>query len=277
MMKALIARAKRSAEFRYHRATAPRKHDALDAAFLANKTRVLDQIDRAIDRGLAWIEPQVDVSMSVLLCMMRTYEHTQDARFAFGATKAEHYRKTLRDPALRVVLPDYDPDQPQYADLPHVDDVRPYYPVELLMIDTVWADKRPQPDIIERLKAFEDNGFYGTTHIVVGGLILRQNGGAPAKEVEDMMAATVPIIVQANNITTKADDIFAERAMVLQWLDHHDLVRPAWMMQLVAAQMADGGWKTHNMPPVGKSNQHTTSVALATLAEFLARHRPHSA
>jgi len=275
-MKALITRAIRSAEIRYQRATASRKHDTLDAEFLTDQNRILDQIDRAIDHGLSWIEPQTDVSMSVLLCAMRTFEHTHDPRFAFGTIKAEHYRKTLRDPALRVVLPDYDPDESQYADLPHVDDVRPYYPVELLMIDTVWADKRAQPDILDRLKAFEDDGFYGTTHIVVGGLILRQNGGAPAQEVEEMMAATVPIIVQANNNTTKADDIFAERAMVLQWLDHHDLVRPAWMMRLVAAQMPDGGWKTHNMPPLGKSNQHTTIVALAALAEFLAQYRPHS-
>lgn len=274
-MKALFARAKKSAEFRYSRATAPRKHDALDALFETDQNRILDQIDGAIDRGLSWIVPQPDVSMSVLLCAMRTFEHTLDPRFAFGATKAEHYRKTLRDPALRVVLPDYDPDEAQYGHLPHVDDVRPYYPVELLMIDTVWADKRPQPDILDRLKAFEDNGFYGTTHIVVGGLILRENGGAPAQDVEDMMEATVPIIVQANNITNRADDIFAERAMVLQWLDHHELVRPAWMMQLVAAQMVDGGWQTHNMPPVGKSNQHTTIVALAALAEFLAQFRAH--
>ena len=275
-MKALIARIKRSAEFRYNRATAPRRHDALDARFETDKTHVLDQIDRAIDNGLAWIVPQSEVSMSVLLCAMRTFERTHDPRFAFGATKAEYYRKTLRDPALRVVLPDYDPDEAQYSDLPHVDDVRPYHPVELLMIDTVWADKRPQPDILDRLKSFEDNGFYGTTHIVVGGLVLRNNGGAPAQEIEDMMAVTVPIIVQANNITNRADDIFAERAMVLQWLDHHELVRPAWMMRLVAAQLADGGWQTHNMPPVGESNQHTTIVALATLAEFLAQHRPHN-
>jgi hypothetical protein len=187
--------------------------------------------------------------------------------------KAEHYRRTVRDPAFRMFDKNYNPDDPNLGHLPDVMQVRPYFPVELLMIDTVWADLHHQPDIVDRLKAFEDNGFYGTTHIVVGGLILLENGGAPADVVRDMMNATVDTIRRANEITARAEDIFAERCMVLQWLDLHQFVRPAWIMRLVRKQLADGGWQARNMPPIGKSNQHTTIVTLAALAEFRAQHR----
>ena len=268
---AFLTRVVRSAEFRLDRALVPRRNDRLDAIYAEDTARQLAQIDRAITRGVAWLLPQADVSMSVLLCAQRTLDRTQDARFDFVHEKAEHYRRTIRDPALRVVLPDYDPDAPEHCDLPDVMKVRPYFPVELLMIDTVWADRRPQPDILDRLQAFEDGGFYGTTHIVVGGLILLENGGAPEAEVREMMQATVETIRHANNITARAEDIFAERCMVLQWLGRHDLIRPAWVMRLVQSQLADGGWQARNMPPTGRSNQHTTIVALAALAEFLAQ------
>jgi hypothetical protein len=272
-MNALFTRAVRSAEFRLHRATTPARNDRMDAEFAGARAAWLDRIDRAIDRGVAWLLPQADVSMSVLLCAKKTLDRTGDQRFGFVHEKAEHYRQTIRDPAFRMFDKGYDPDDPIYGHLPDVMQVRPYFPVELLMIDTVWADVRKSPDIVGRLKAFEDNGFYGTTHIVVGGLILLENGGAPADEVRAMMAATVDTIASANNITARAEDIFAERCMVLQWMDLHHLIRPSWIMRLVRNQLTDGGWQARNMPPIGKSNQHTAIVTLAALAEFRAQHR----
>lgn len=263
----------RSAEFRFERATVPMRNERLDATYARAPDLWLEKVDRAIDRGVAWLLPQADVSMSVLFCAKRTLERTGDPRFEFVHEKAEHYRRTIRDPALRLIFPDYDDEDPAYAEVPHVQGVRPYYPVELLMLDAVWADRRPQPDILDRLRGFEDNGFYGTTHIVVGGLMLIWNGGAPAKEVQEMMAETVPIIRRANEITARAEDIFAERCMVLQWLERHDLIRPSWILRLLRNQLPDGGWKARNMPPLGQSNQHTVIVTLAALAEFLAHER----
>ena len=74
-----------------------------------------------------------------------------------------------------------------------------------------------------------------------------------------------------------AEDLFAERIMMLQWLDRHQLVRPAWILRLLRAQLPDGGWKARNMPPLGRSNQHTTIIAMSVLADFrtwrLARRR----
>lgn len=276
-MKAFLDRARRSARFRLDKLVAPPRNARLNARFDADPQAVLTRVDAAIDRALAWLAPQEDVSTSVLLCAARTLRRTGDQRFAFYAEKSEHYRATLRDPALRMFFPDYDPDARDYAHLPDVMQVRPYVPVELLMLDTVWADKRPQPDILDRLAAFDDEGNYGTTHIVVGGILLLDNGGAPADRTRALIDATIPSIVLRNRTTTRIDDIYAERCMVLAWLDRPDLIEPAWIMQLLDAQLPDGGWGSWNFLPLWGSNQHTVAVATAALGEFLAYRRGRQA
>ena len=42
---------------------------------------------------------------------------------------------------------------------------------------------------------------------------------------------------------------------------------------LLNRQRPDGGWDAPGVPPVGQSNQHTTALALALIAEFLAARR----
>jgi hypothetical protein len=266
----LLTRVGRSIEHRFDRLTTSHRNHRLDSHFMRDKGRYLRRIHAAVGRGCDWFAPQPDVSMSVLWVANRSLVRGVDERFAFVHPKLERYKRTIRDPALRLFDKAYDPDNEPYCSLPDVMQVRPYYPVELLMIDTVWADVRPQPNILERLRAFDDNGGYGTTHIVVGGLILLANGGAPADATRELVHSTVETISAANDMTTRAEDIFAERIMALQWLERHDLVRPAWILRLLRAQQPDGGWKARNMLPIGQSNQHTTVIAMAALAEFRA-------
>lgn len=276
MTASLVERAYRSAEFRFDRATVPARNRRLDARFAREPGLWLDRVHAAIDRGVEWLLPQPDVSASVLLCAKLTLERTGDRRFAFVHEKAERYRRTIRDPALRLFYPGYDPDAPQHCNLPHVMEVRPYGIGELVMLDAIWADLRPQPDILDRLRSFEDGGQYGTTHIVVGATLLLANGGAPAGDLRRLMAGTVDTLVRANQSTARAQDIFAERCMVLCWMDLHHLVRPSWILRMLRRQRPDGGWGARNMPPTGGSNQHTTIVTLAALAEFLASRHPRS-
>jgi hypothetical protein len=211
--------------------------------------------------------------MSVLFCALETLGRTSDHRFGFVHRQMEHYRATVRDPAFRVLDPDYRDDTPEVLSLPDVMDVRPYFPVELMMIETAWADLRPRPDILERLQGFDDNGGYGSTHIIVGGIILLRNGGADRAAVAQVMQRQVEPIAVANDRTARAEDLYAERCMVLQWLGHSERVRPAWVLRLLRRQRPDGGWSARNMPPKGESNQHTSVLVLAVLAFFLAEAR----
>ena len=269
MTISLLERAYRSAEFRYDLLTAKRRNDRLDQQFAAHPALWLDRIDQAITKGAAWFEPQRDVSMSVLYCALQSLRRTGDIRFEFVLPQMEHYRSTIKDPAFRVLSRDYDPEATEHRDLPHVMQVRPYFDVELMMIDTAWADVKPQPDILERLADFDDDGGYGSTHIVIGGLILRENGGAERGALDALIQSQIEVIAQSNDRTARAEDLFAERAMCLQWLGLHARVRPAWVMRLLDRQRPDGGWSGRNIPPLGQSNQHTSVLALAVLAGFL--------
>lgn len=273
MTHPFLERARRSAEFRLDKLTTRFRNDRRDHAFAADPDAHLARIDAAITRGVGWLGPQQDVSMSVLYCALQTLRHTGDARFEFVRRQMDHYRSTINDPAFRVLDRDYDDTAPEVAALPSVMDVRPYYDVELMMIDTAWADLRPQPDIMDRLAAFDDDGGYGSTHIVIGALILKENGGADAAALDALIQSQIEVIASANDLTARAEDLFAERCLVLQWLGLHDRVRPAWVMRLVDRQLPDGGWTGRNIPPEGQSNQHTSVLALAVLAEFLHNHR----
>jgi hypothetical protein len=271
-LKSITDRVLKSAEFRIDRATIEWRNDFLDARFYRNEEYYLKRIHEAVGLGCDWFAPQKDVSMSVLWVGSKSDLLQIDDRFDFVHQKHEHYRRTIRDPALRLLDFGYDPNAEPYRDLAEVMQVRPYLPVELLMIDCVWADVRPQEDILDRLRAFDDDGFYGTTHIVVGGLILLENGGAPPDAVRELIQQTIEPMWAANDRTSVAGDIFAERIMCLQWLGRHDLIRPAWILRLLRAQRTDGGWGARNMPPIGQSNQHTTILAMAALAGFRTAH-----
>ncbi|MCT4558974.1 MAG: hypothetical protein N4A61_13060 [Pelagimonas sp.] len=268
-----LQRLSRSVEFRVDKYTTAARNARLDAEFARDPQRVLEQIDSAITRGAAWFEPQSDVSMSVLYCALGTLQRSGDARLEFVYPQMEYYRTSVRDPAFRVLDMSYDDQDPRYAALPDIMEVRPYFPVELMMIDTAWADKRDTGDVLARLASFDDQGGYGSTHIVIGGLILLNNGGADPDKVHQLIAPQIPVIAAANDRTTRAEDLYAERCMVLQWYGRSDLVRPAWMMRLLRRQLPDGGWSGRNIAPEGQSNQHTSVLALAALTYFLAQHR----
>jgi hypothetical protein len=241
----------------------------LDAVFHSSRQQWLANVDAAIGRGCNWFLPQADLTMSALYMLKETLLRSRDRRFSFIDDKIAHYRSSLRDPALRLFDKSYDPDTPAYISLPDIMAVRPYLPIELLMIDVVWADVRRDRHIVAKLAAIEDGGGYGTTHIVVGGRLLLENGGAPADDVKALLDTTVETMRGGNDATTYAGDLFAERVVMLQWLDRHDLVRPAWILRLLRRQASDGGWNARNVPPFGQSNQHTTALALAALSEFL--------
>lgn len=269
-MTQLLRRIFASGARRIDRHTAGPRNRLADLAYRRDPGAWLDRIDRAIERAHDWLAPQRNVSMSVLFAAKRSMARGIDERFAFVDARLEHYRQTVKDPALRIFDAAYDPDRPPWRDVPDVMQVRPYVPIELLMLDAVWADHRRQPDILDRLRAFDDGGNYGTTHIVLGAHLLLANGGAPADETLALVESVIDSIAAANDRTSRADDIFAERIMMLGWHGRHELIRPAWIIRLLASQRADGGWASANFPPRDGSNQHTTIAAMTALAEFRA-------
>jgi len=244
------------------------KNRKLDAAFLSNRADYLARIDAAVGRGIDWFLPIEDLTMSALFVLERTHIGLSDPRFAFIDQKIARYRATIRDAALRLFDRAYDPASPSLAHLPDVMDVRPYQYVEQLMVKGVCADQLDLgEDFLREFEAVDDRGGYGTTHIVAVGTILKRFSKIPTPRIDAMMEKCIPSMVR-RNWTDYAGDQFCERVLMLQWLNRHDLVPPAWILRILARQNPDGGWQARGVPPEGESNQHTTCLAIAALAHF---------
>ncbi|TVQ55522.1 MAG: hypothetical protein EA355_09585 [Rhodobacteraceae bacterium] len=224
--------------------------------------------DAAIARGVAWFAPQQDLTMSALYILWRSWRRGAEPRFAFVEDRIARYRRTIRDPALRLFDPTYDPDAPEHRRLPDIMEVRPYLPIELMMIEAVWADVRdPGADFLGRIAAIDDGAGYGATHIVVAADLMKRSGAYPAPVLDALMAPVAAPMARSNRRTPYAGDIFAERIVMLRWMGRDDLCRPGWTAMLIDRQNPDGGWSARGVPPEGLSNQHTTCLALAALAE----------
>lgn len=259
---------------RVQRGMAPARQARLTAMWQADPVGWTARADAAIDRGLAWFTPQADLTMSALYVLWQSWRRGAEPRFAMIHDKIAHYRRTIRDPALRLFDPAYDPDSAETAGLPDVMQVRPYLPVELLMIEAVWADTRdPGPDFLHRVAAIDDNAGYGTTHIAVAAELMLRSGAYPEAALRPLMQRTVEPMARANDRSHFAGDIFAERGVMLFWLGQGHRVSAGQIAMLLNRQRPDGGWDAPGVPPVGQSNQHTTALALALIAEFLAARR----
>lgn len=268
----LAQRVIRGLRWRIEGRVAPRWQARLTAGYHRNPAHWLNEADHAIDRGLAWFAPQTDFTMSALYVLWQTWRRLGDPRFAMIPEKIARYRATIRDPALRLFDPAYDPEASEVRALPDIMQIRPYLPVELLMIEAVWADVRaPGPALLDRIAATDDRGGYGTTHIVVAAELMLRSGAFPEADLRRLIEATVAPMARANRHSMLAGDQFAERALMLHWAGRGDLVTPGQMRMMLARQRPDGGWSAPGVPPVGHSNQHTSALALAMLAECRAR------
>jgi hypothetical protein len=259
---ALAVRAGRSIQFRLDKFLAEPRNRWLEQLYRRDREQWLRTIDVAVDRGLDWFRPQAELTMSALHVLYQVRRRTGDRRINFLDAKIKRYRETTRDPELRLVDPYYDPIEHR-----HLPERRPSK-MDILMTDAIWAAHRNPLALVETLRGCSDQGGYGSTHIVIGGLAMKLAGETLSGQVDRMMAEEVPVIAKANRATSYAGDLYAERIVVLQWLDRHDLVSPAWILRILRAQRADGGWSARNIPPFGRSNQHTTCLAIGALAQF---------
>jgi len=267
----LITRISHALQYRMDRFFAEPKNRQSEKKYAADPKLWLDRFDASVVRGTNWFADHLDLTMSALLVLDQANRQTGDARFAFVNDRISRYRDTYYDPGLRTVDRDYIADNHRH--LPDIVDSRPYQVIELMMIDAANSDQGGAEGVLRYLSALPDNGGYGSTHMIVGGLLMKRAGVTLDGRVDALIEQEINAVAAANHAQSYAGDLFAERIFVLEWVGRHDLVSPAWAMRLCAAQQPDGGWFGRNIPPIGQSNQHTTSLAMAALAQFSAAER----
>jgi len=134
----------------------------------------------------------------------------------------------------------------------------------------VYADRlETGVDILEELSELEDGGYYGTTHIVWGCLLLRRFSTLDGNRIDALMDQAIESMKRRQR-TDIVGDLFAERVAFLQWAGRHDDVDRASIWRIVRAQRNDGSWgRVPSIWPQPPS-QHTSCLALAALIDFRA-------
>lgn len=260
-----------SARRRLDRLFAEPLNRRLERHYNERREAMLDAMEAAAARGTNWFDRHEDLTMSALFVMEIARRITGLDCFDLVHDRARIYREKFYDPGLRIVFPEYD--RRAHSHRPPVTDVRPYQVIELVMIDAMWSDRGDAERVYEYLKALRDGGHYGSTHTMVGAMLMKNCGLDLDGRLDALLEEQAPLVAAANHGTSFAGDLFAERIFILEWSGRHDLVSPAWLMRVVSAQRPDGGWSGWNVPPEGESNQHTTSLAAAALAMFVAAER----
>lgn len=223
-------------------------------------------VEFAISSAVGYFEalPRLDVAALVLLGRLNRAGF--DPRLGFVERRIDEFTGRFADPHLRLLDASYVEPSESAAVTPAA------YgnPILQLMIRCLYADRNGDGDLcLQQLARIDDGGRYGTTHIVVGGLMLREFGAVPDRLVVPMIQSVAGTLVAAQRID-RAGDLFAERIAILQWLDCHDMVDPVWILRLLKAQRANGGWTAGPSLRPARPNQHTSVLALIALAQWLA-------
>jgi GNAT superfamily N-acetyltransferase len=221
-------------------------------------------VDAAIERGIRFFEGQERLAFDAAATFSLIVNASFDARLAVVQEKIRRYAREWNDPHLRLLDERYDPDRPAAG--ARAVDVGALYDVEKPIVRCLYADRLAGDDLerlLHELDMLDDAGHYGTTHKLLGCLTLKKFSTIPLARLDRMIAATIPSIVRAQR-SARACDIFSERTTLLQWLGHDDVVRRAWIVRIVRAQMANGGWYWRRAR-LATAEQHPSCVALAAL------------
>lgn len=231
------------------------------------------RLNRAIDAGMGYFERIPDWEIDSLYALRHFVDATFDARLAMSDAALARYRQLWKDPFLRLFDRDYQPER-DGASCPNT-----YVPprkMHTLMMHCVEADRLDlKSDFLHELCAMDDNGDYGTTHILLGCVFLKTFSHIDPALLDQTIQSTIPAITQAQR-RGRIGDIYSERVAMLQWLGLHDLIDPAWIVRIIHGQMRDGGWYWTRPPFRTDSYQHPTCLALAALLQFRRQHQGNS-
>lgn len=223
------------------------------------------RIDHAIDCAIRYFERIDNWEIDTLVVLNHIIDESYDSRLNIAKQRLEHYRLQWKDPFLRIFDHRYDADR-DGAECPNV-----YVPprkMHELMMRCVDADRLNLDEkFIQELSEMDDNGSYGTTHILLGCILLKKFSNIDPGLLDTTTGSTIPAILGAQRIS-RISDIYSERVVFLQWLQLHHLIEPAWIARIVFGQMKDDGWYWNRPPFSTSSYQHPTCLALGAMIQY---------
>jgi len=244
---------------------------SLDAYARTSPHRFATRVEAGIGRALQYFEAQPSLTFDAAATVTLIVNTSFEPRLARLHDKVRAYARQWNDPHLRLLDASYDPDGPGSTGAAPFD-VEVLADVEKPLLRCLHADRLGLDEaFLPTLAAIDDGGGYGTTHKLLGGVILKRFSTISASRLDALIDSTIPPIARAQRYAC-ATDIFSERTTLLLWFGHGHLVRPSWIVRILRAQAKDGGWRWRRSLWPQPSAQHPTAVALAALILFREKH-----
>ncbi len=227
-------------------------------------------LDASATRGLQYFQRLPGLELTSLIALWPAFQDGGEERLRFLVPALQYYRSRFNNPDLRLFEDGYDPVAREAGGLARIP---PNHPINVLMERCLYADRMGRDaDILADLARLEDRGFYGTTHIVWGCLLLRRFSTIDRARIDALLGSAINSMLRRQKVDV-VGDLFAERIAFLQWAGRPDEVDPAWLWRLARAQRPDGGWRRMSSIWPQPSSQHTSCLALAALLQHRNRFR----
>jgi hypothetical protein len=246
--------------------TVPVQNAWYDAVARRFPDRHLRRVEESIRRGLGFFEAQEELTFDAAATFTAIVSDAFEPGIAALHHKVRAYWARWNDPHLRLLDARYDPlrragsaAEVNTSGLSHVE--TPLIPC--LYVDRTGGAK----EALRSLEDIDDDGGYGTTHKLVGCMILKAFSPDPDPAVDEAIASTIGPMVSKQR-TARARDIFFERTVLLQWVGHGEAVRPAWIVRILDSQMDNGGWYWNRALVGPRADQHPSALALAALIQY---------
>ena len=229
--------------------------------------RFRKKLEKAVERDLAYFTTQPSLIFDVIFQLRLIINDKYEPRLAELDDRVMQYFREVKDPHLRLFDHSYDPE------IDGKDSIVEHDPdeldaVEIPMLKCLYADRTGLgEELIDELKALDDNGDYGTTHTLLGAVILKHFSSIRHEKLDALIESTIRPIVKKQR-RSRIADIYSERTAFLQWLGYQQYIETAWIYRIIASQMADGGWYWHRSIFKKESHQHPTGLALAALIQY---------
>jgi hypothetical protein len=131
----------------------------------------------------------------------------------------------------------------------------------------LYCDKKDLPDdYVARLKTSMSESDYGATHAALALMWMKENG-CPSPLTDEETQKLVERLAAIPTADGRVTDVEVEAATFLCCMGHADLLTPAFIDQVVAAQREDGSWPYDSVETNDRAHWHTSALALWLLLE----------
>jgi hypothetical protein len=233
------------------------------------------ELQQAINHGITYVnQTQHPIGLLMLNVMYRQFGI---AEFKNSLQRYDQLMASDPDPLLRVWrrIADYNTSAVQPEDFDYVTDQ-----LNRLTIPALYSDRKSLPDdyLSQLTEAMELGWFYATqptndgsinsgayllTHALLATIWL-QNNNCSLQLPEDFTSTLYQMNAALIGDGLRVDDIQLEAAAFLYQAGQGNLVNPAFVQNVIAAQFTDGGWSTTQDAPTN-TDWHPSVLALMML------------